>query len=252
MSLRSLVVLVIVASSACQAPQPIVGNGVATERSWPLSQVNRLIVSGPVSVQVMVGPAFEPSLRVEGDANVVDSVRRSVDGQTVTLDATGLSPSLPLNVTVTTAALVSISAANGAVVTSNTMRGGRLSIEARSSARVLANGIDGDALVVDVSRGASIDAAGVVRLVEASASDVGALSLSSLKAKVALVTATELSTVTVQATEALRGSATRSSSLTVTGAPPMRLVKVDESSAVQPPPKTDVRAESPRARPEPG
>ena len=72
------------------------------------------------------------------------------------------------------------------------------------------------------------------------------------RAKVALVSATELSTVTVNATDALRGSATRSSHLVVTGAPPQRIVTVDESSAVQSPPKTDVRAESPRARPEPG
>lgn len=252
MSLRSLVVISIVALSACQAPEPLAGNGVATERSWPLSQVNRLVVSGPVSVQVMVGPAFEPSLRVEGDGNLVDSVRRSEDGRTLSLDASGLSPSLPLNVTVTTAALVTISAANGAVVTTNVMRGGRLSIDARASARVLANGVDGDSLVLNVSRGASIDAAGVVRLVEATASDVGVLALSSLRARVALVEATELSTVTVNATEALRGSATRSSHLVVTGAPAQRLVTVDESSAVQSPPKTDVRAESPRARPEPG
>ncbi|MDP1916522.1 MAG: DUF2807 domain-containing protein [Myxococcales bacterium] len=252
MSLRSLVLLFIVALSACQAPEPHAGNGVVSERSWPLSQVNRLVVSGPVSVQVMVGPAFEPSLRIEGDGNLVDSVRRSEDGRTLSLDANGLSPSLPLNVTVTTTALVTISAANGAVVTTNVMRGGRLSIEARASARVLANGVDGDSLVLDVSRGASIDAAGVVRLVEATASDVGVLALSSLRARVALVSATELSTVTVNASEALRGSATRSSHLVVTGAPLKRLVTVDESSAVQSPPKTDVRAESPRARPEPG
>lgn len=252
MSLRSFVVVFIVAVSACQAPEPLAGNGVATERSWPLPQVNRLVVSGPISVQVMVGPAFEPSLRIEGDGNVVDSVRRSVEGSTLTLDASGLSPSLPLNVTVTSAAMVSISAATGAVVTSNAMRGGRLSIDARGAARVLANGVDGDSLVLNVSRGASIDAAGVVRLVEANASDVGALSLSSLKARVALVTATELSTVKVHATEALRGSATRSSHLMVTGAPPLRTLNVDESSAVRSPAKTDVRAESPRARPEPG
>jgi hypothetical protein len=252
MSLRSFVVVVIVAVSACQAPQPLTGNGVATEQRWPLSPITRLVVSGHVSVQVMVGPAFEPSVRVEGDGNVVDSVRRSVDGRTLILDATNLSPSLPLNVTVTTTALVSISAANGAVVTSNALRGGRLAIEARAADRVLANGVDGDSVVLDASRGASIDAAGVVRLVEANASDVGALSLSSLKAKVALVTATELSTVTVQATEALRGSATRSSRLVVTGAPLLRTVNVDESSAVQSPPKTDVRAESPRAGPEKG
>ena len=250
--MRSFVVVVIVAVSACQAPEPLAGNGVATEHQWPLSPINRLVVSGPASVQVMMGPAFEPSLRIGGDANVVDSVRHSVDGRTMTLDATNLSPSLPLNVTVTTTALVGISATNGAVVTSNAMRGGRLAIEAHAAARVVANGVDGDSLVLDVSRGASIDAAGVVRLVEANASDVGVLSLSSLKAKVALVAATELSTVTVHATEALRGSATRSSHVVVMGAPPLRTVNVDESSAVQSRPKTDVRAESPRAGPEKG
>jgi len=145
-----------------------------------------------------------------------------------------------------------VSASDGAVVTTNGLRGGRLSLEAKAGARVLANGVDGDWLVVDARGGGTVDAAGVVRAVEASAADVGAVTLGALAARVALVKATELSSVTVTAAEAVRGSATRSSRLELRGEPRLRSVTVDESSTLELPARSDARAQSSRRIPRPG
>lgn len=226
-----LILLLIV--SGCRAAEPLAGDGLGTTKAWPLAQVNRVVVSGPMSVQVLVGPAFEPELRVEGDSNVVAALRRDVTGRSLTLDASMTSPSQPLSVTITTPSLVSISAADRAVVSANAMRGGRLTVDAEGSSRVLLNGVDGDSLAVNVTRAATVDAAGTVRLLDVHAADVGTVSLSALVARVALVQATELSTVKVQATEALKGDATRSSRVVVTGAPALERVVADEGSVVQ-------------------
>lgn len=244
-----LVLLLVV--SGCRGSEPLAGDGVATTKRWPIEQVNRLVVSGPMSVQVLVGPAFEPELRVEGDSNVVAALQRDVTNRTLTLDATATAPSQPLSITITTPSLVSVAAADRAVVTANAMRGGRLTVDAEGSARVLLNGLDADSFVVNVNRAATVDAAGTVRLVDVRAADVGTVSLSALVARVALVQATELSTVKVQATEALKGSATRSSRVVVTGAPALKSLVADEGSVVQSVPRSAVTAEKALQRPGP-
>lgn len=249
--MRLLLVLLLVVTG-CRASEPLAGDGVSTTKRWPIEQVNRLVVSGPMSVQVLVGPAFEPELRVEGDSNVVAALQRDVVGRSLTLDATNMAPSHPLSVTITTPSLVSISASDRAVVTANAMRGGRLTVDAEGSARVLINGIDGDSFVVNVTRAATVDAAGTVRLVDVHAADVGTVSLSALVARVALVQATELSTVKVQATEALKGNATRSSRVVVTGAPALKSLVADDGSVVQSVPRSAVTAEKVPQRPGPG
>ncbi len=249
--MRLLLVLLFV-ETGCRASEPLAGDGVATTKRWPIEQVNRLVVSGPLSVQVLVGPAFEPELRVEGDSNVVAALQRDVAGRSLTLDASNTAPSHPLSITITTPSLVSISASDRAVVTANAMRGGRLTVDAEGSARVLLNGVDGDSFVVNVNRAASVDAAGTVRLVDVHAADVGTVSLSALVARVALVQATELSTVKVQATEALKGNATRSSRVVVTGAPALKSLVADDGSVVQSVPRSAVTAEKVPLRPGPG
>lgn len=249
--MRLLLVLLLVVTG-CRASEPLAGDGLATTKRWPIEQVNRLVVSGPMSVQVLVGPAFEPELRVEGDSNVVAALQRDVVGRSLTLDASNLAPSQPLSVTITTPSLVAISATDRAVVTANAMRGGRLTVDAEGSARVLLNGVDADSFVVNVNRAATVDAAGSARLVDVHAADVGTVSLSALVARVALVQATELSTVKVQATEALKGNATRSSRVVVTGAPALKSLVADDGSVVQSVPRSAVTAEKVPQRPGPG
>lgn len=247
-----LLLTLLLTVTGCRAAEPLSGDGIATAKRWPLAQVNRLVVSGPMSVQVLVGPAFEPELRVEGDSNVVAALQRDLSNRTLTLDASALAPSLPLSLTITTPSLVSISAADRAVVTANAMRGGRLTVDAEGSARVLINGVDADSFVVNVARAATVDAAGTARLVDVHATDVGTVSLSALVARVALVQATELSTVKVQATEALKGNATRTSRVVVTGAPALNSLVADDGSVVQSVPRSAVTAEKVPRRPGPG
>lgn len=247
-----LLLFLLVVVSGCRGSEPLAGDGVATSRRWPIEQVNRVVVSGPMSVQVLVGPAFEPELRVEGDSNVVAVLHRDVSNRSLTLDASSTAPSSPLSITITTPSLVSITAADRAVVTANAMRGGRLTVDAEGSARVLLNGVDGDSFVVNASRAATVDAAGSVRLVDVHASDVGTVSLSALVARVALVQATELSTVKVHATEALKGNATRSSRVVMTGTPALKSLVADDGSVVQSVPRSAVTAEQAPRRPGPG
>jgi hypothetical protein len=247
--MRLLLVLTLVVSAGCQRPRALAGDGVATERAFPLADVNVVQVAGPMSVQVLVGPGFTPGLRVEGDANVVAALRRSTDGRALLLDASALAPSLPLNVTVTLPALAGLHAADHAVVTANALRGGRLELTAEDSARVLVNGVDADSLVVAVARASTVDAAGRARLVTVTAKDVGTAALGSLRAQVALVDATELSTVRVQAVEAVRGEASRASRVDVLGTPALRSLSADEGSFVRQGPRSaptaDVRLGAP-------
>lgn len=232
--MRPLLIIALVVFPACERSQVVAGDGVATERAFSLAEVNAVRVAGPMSVQVLVGPGFSPTLRLEGDANVVAALGRTVQARALVLDAKALAPSLPLNVTVTLPSLTALHAADRAVVTANTMHGGRLELSAEASARVLVNGVDADSLVVSVARTSTVDAAGRARVVKVSASDVGTAALGSLRAQVALVEATELSTVRVYALEAVRGEASRASRVEVVGAPALRSLSADGDSSVRP------------------
>ncbi|MBL8922034.1 MAG: DUF2807 domain-containing protein [Myxococcaceae bacterium] len=240
--MRLFLVLTFAVLAACHPAEPLAGDGVLVERSWPLDGVSVVRASGPMSVQVLVGSGFTAGLRAEGDANVVGALRRRTEGRALVLDASALAPSQPLQLTVTLPALLGLHASDGTVATANAMRGGRLDLSAQDSGRVLVNGVDADSLQVTVSRASTVDAAGVTRLVTVTARDVGTAALGSLRSRVALIEASELSSVRVHALEAVRGAASRASRVDVAGEPVLRSLSADEGSFVRQQPGSAPRA----------
>lgn len=241
--MRLFLALTFAVVAGCHPAELLAGDGVPVERSWPVEGVSVVRASGPMSVQVLVGSAFTSQVRVEGDANIVAALGRTTTGRALVLDASRLAPSQPLHVTVTLPALTGLHASDGTVATANAMRGGRLELSAQDSARVLVNGVDADSLQVTVSRASTVDAAGVTRLVTVTAKDVGTATLGSLRSRVALIEASELSSVRVHALEAVRGAASRASRVEVTGEPALRSLSADEGSFVRQQPGSAPRAD---------
>jgi hypothetical protein len=219
-------------------------NAASVERAFDVGPITGLEVSGPASVQVLVGPTMTPQLRVEGDAASVAALDRSTRGRTLVLDASRSEGAQPLRVTVTTPALTSLDARDGATVTSTALRGGRVTAAASAGARLVVTGVDADTTMVFSTGTATVDVSGTTRVVQVSASDVGTASLGGLQAAVARAEATELSVVQVFAREALRGAVSRSSQLVLRGAPQRRAVTVDETSTLTVEP--DLRPAAPR------
>ncbi|MEW6433193.1 MAG: DUF2807 domain-containing protein [Myxococcota bacterium] len=195
------------------------GDGVATVVERSLESFNALDVAGPIAVEVRVDEKAAPGMHLEGDENLVRLVGwTQVDG-TLHLDARGLTPVVPLRLSLVARSLDSVVSSDGAHLTVTKVSGARVTLKAASSARLHALEVDCDALVLDARQGARLEAAGRARLVEASASDGSTVVASSLEAKVAWAFADALSAVHVSASELVRGRALRSSEVRVHGRP---------------------------------
>lgn len=195
------------------------GDGVATVVERSLDGFNALDVAGPIAVEVRVDEKAAPGMHLEGDENLVSLVGWTLIDGTLHLDARGLSPVVPLRLTLVAHSLDVVASTDGAYVTVTKVSGARVTLKASSSARLHALEVDCDTLVLDARQGARLEAAGTARSVEASASDGSTVVASSLKAKVAWAFADTLSTVHVYASELVRGRAFRSSEVRVHGRP---------------------------------
>ncbi|MEW5740643.1 MAG: DUF2807 domain-containing protein [Myxococcota bacterium] len=195
------------------------GDGVATVVERRLDAFSTLEVSGPIAVEVEVDPKAVPGMHLEGDENLVSHVSWDLAGGALRIDAQGLSPVVPLRLTLRTTALGDVSSFAGASVTVQKLKGGRVALRASSSARLHAWDVDCDALVLEARGGSRVEAQGRARVVDASASDESDVVALAVDARVATVLAEHLSTIHVSAREHVEGHAFGSSEVRVHGAP---------------------------------
>jgi hypothetical protein len=184
-----------------------------------------VVIRGPMSVQVLVGTAVEPSIQVDG------AVRWSQTPERLLVEASDDTPRPTIFVTMNE--LRAVVAEDDATVTVNRLLGGRLELSARRGARLVVSHLEADTLRIDASSDGQVDVAGRARVLEARVDDVGVAHTRSLRTTVARIDAKGLSMVTLGAPELLRASVTRSSRLIVDGPSRQRLVQCDDSSTVE-------------------
>lgn len=197
----------------------------ASPSSQPLPPtVDRLSVSGSTSVRVLVGSAFEPELRVEGEGVDVEVTHRSLS-----LSAgEGAGP-----VIVLLPALRQLTVDDGATATVSAMQGGRVELAASGGGKVVVERLDADSLLVSATGAGSVDVGGRARAVTAVATELSTIDLGALRAEVTRVEVSELSNVRATTGQVLRAVVNGASRLTVDRLPASRHLVVDPGSAVE-------------------
>lgn len=190
--------------------------------------LSRLVVHGPVDVQVLVGEALEPSIQLDSTAEA----RWSFSAGALDVRAADeFAPERP-RVSLTVRRLTSVHTADGAAVTINRLRGGRLEAVATHGARLIVVDADADTLSLEATRDGQLDVGGRARVVEARADDVGRIDAGALTSGVARVRASALSTVTLRAPDFLKAELSRASRLRLDRPARNQLLQRDEGSTL--------------------
>lgn len=192
----------------------------------PLTPTKALLVRGPVSVQVLVGPTMEPSIQLDG------AVQWSLTPERLLVEASDDAPRPTIFVTMKD--LRAVVTEDDATVTVNRLLGGRLALAARRGGRLVVSHLEADTLRIDASSDGQVDVGGRTRVLDARVDDVGVAHTRSLQTVVARIDAAGLSTVTLGAAELVRATVRRSSRLILEGPSRQRLIQCDDSSTVEP------------------
>ncbi|MDX2009396.1 MAG: DUF2807 domain-containing protein [Myxococcaceae bacterium] len=199
------------------------------QRSEPLPHgLTTLTVQGPVDVQVLVSDALEPAIRLDS----MGGARWSFTPARLEVHAVDPDATERPRVSITARRLSTVRTADGAAVTMNRLRGGRLDVVATHGARLIVVDADADTLSLEATRDGHLDVGGRARVVEARADDVGRIAAGALAAGVARVRANALSTVTLRAPDFLRAELSRASRLRLDGPAKHQLVQRDDSSTL--------------------
>lgn len=121
------------------ASRDVDGSGTPGSEQRTVASFHEIEIDGAMRVEVEVGP--EPSIRIEGDDNLLAFVETEVSGGKLSIEGTrSLDPELPLVVKVTTPDLTKLES-NGAVT-------------------VALSGVDNDELEVEINGSGEVSAAG--------------------------------------------------------------------------------------------
>lgn len=228
--MRALVMLgVAVVLGAC-AIDPVQGDGVAARSERTVSSFDALEISGPFEVTVEVREGVTPALTLDGDANVLSMVSVRASGQTLQVSAAGVQPVLPLTLRVVAPGLVALDASEGARVKAEHLRAERLRFTAGNDAAISVGASHADTLVLRAHDNSSVAVLGSARIVDARAERASDAHAPKVLAQVAFVHADFLSSVHVNASEAVRGNASSSSMVRIFGGP--RVVDVAAPAGV--------------------
>lgn len=180
---------------------------------------SRLVAEFSFDVAVSAGDGFD--LVVRADDNVIDDVKASVGGDTLTLGLSGSyrDVTLEADLTVPADALSAISASGAASVTcSDRLASDDFDVGASGASKVALE-LDSDELAVDASGASTIEVSGSGDRVDADASGGSTLRLVQFAASTVSARADGASTVQVTAAESLDAEASGASTIRYGGEP---------------------------------
>jgi hypothetical protein len=154
----------------------------AAERSFSVRAFDRIELSGPHTVEVTTGPAA--SVRAEGTADALDSLRVRVDGGTLEIDNRGIGSNRnapPARIIVTTPEVRGIELAGSGSVSVNRIAVRTLDIDVSGSGNVTIAAADVRNFDADVSGSGTVTAAGRCDRAGVEVSGSGRVEISRLK-----------------------------------------------------------------------
>lgn len=248
------------------------GNGdVVVEQRAVATAVDDIDISGPMHVIVRVGEA--PSVKVEGDSNLLPLLYTDASGGALRIRAEGSMRSMnPLRVTVTTPRLRKLAANGSGRLDVTGLNGGDLELNLNGSRSVdvagrvdrftarlngsggldatglqsgateaASNGsgrlrlgrLQGETLTLDLRGSGGASASGSVDRLQARLSGSGSVDLGQLTSRVAELTTNGSGSITASASGALVAGSNGSGSITVYGNPAQRTVSGKRITIVQ-------------------
>lgn len=238
----------------------IQGNGATAVENRPVAALSALDVSGPLRVEVRVGAA--PSLRVEGDSNLLPLVRSDSSSGALRLWVDGkISGSDMPRVIYTTPALSQLSASGSGRLAVSGLNGGSFSLDQNGSRSVELSGrVDrldlrqsgsgsvqasalssgstkasltgsgrldlgqarGDSLELDVHGSGSARASGAVRSATVRLYGSGSAELNGLRAERAQLRSHGSGSISITASDSVEADANGSGRITIYGRPAQR------------------------------
>jgi len=195
------------------------GSGTIETVSPSVTDFSRLEVGVSFDVQVRVGSEF--GLVIRADDNVIDAVRASVNGETLTLGLDGNYRDITLEATVTVPrdALAFVGTSGAATVSGqDRLVSDVFVIEASGASRVVI-GLDSNDLTVTASGASTVEATGSGDVVDGEASGSSSVLLGGFDATTVTANSSGASTMVVTASESLDATASGASKIRYGGEP---------------------------------
>lgn len=141
--------------AACHGTE---GNGIYAEETREVGPINRVDVSGDITLLIHVNPDAAPLVQVNGDENLLSMVTTRQDGHTLRIDTDGfVQPELPLEVHVRLPNLRGIEASGATVIRATDIASAKLDVDVSGAADVVLAG-KANRLSLDISGAADVRA----------------------------------------------------------------------------------------------